>query len=396
MAKASALVAKAVEMTAARVFIALALCLAFDAWVLGLALDGYLCGAVCFFAGQQNNATSAWLSLGGCILFCAVPVLGVPEGAAVAAASGGALLIHALPVVAAAAAVAVRAAGAATTTTPAGSPWAAKKMAFTGRLAVLNSLFIPDGQKDAKNYSVMLNNWGKKWMYDEDLDPAVALLWVHGYGPSATLDDTWPTAFLTWYSDRQDDSLSQFSTTANSFEAALNSVTWFYNKQLSALGHKNLEKGHVRSMPRIPDLVSQATAARGTSAMDRHEDLQADHDDDLTQAQWCKIAALLLSGAAATAALDESPYMVVSALYIMLAGKALASRGEDIRAHLIGGYAVHQYEGIGPNPEGADVLSMVIRGGKTNGSGRRRRGGTMPHKNPLLCAVGATIVRQAI
>jgi|AntAceMinimDraft_5_1070358.scaffolds.fasta_scaffold56670_2 hypothetical protein len=144
MAKASVLVVKAVEATAACVFI-IALALAFDAWVLGLSLDGQLCGAVCFFAGQQNNATSAWLSLLGCILFCAVPVLGVPEGAAVAAASGGTQFIHALPVVAAAAAAAVRAVRAATTTTPAGSPWAAKTMAFTGRLAALNSLFIPDG-----------------------------------------------------------------------------------------------------------------------------------------------------------------------------------------------------------------------------------------------------------
>ena len=38
---------------------------------------------------------------------------------------------------------------------------------------------------------------GQKWMWDENLDPAVALILVHGEGPSVTLDDTLPTAFFT-------------------------------------------------------------------------------------------------------------------------------------------------------------------------------------------------------
>mmetsp|Transcript_28874 Transcript_28874/g.58607 ORF Transcript_28874/g.58607 Transcript_28874/m.58607 type:complete len:286 (+) Transcript_28874:176-1033(+) len=66
---------------------------------------------------------------------------------------------------------------------------------------------------------------------------------------------------------------------------------------------------------------------------------------------------------------------------------AVATRGEDIRAENVACSFVRKVLTVGQN--GTYGLFFMSNGGKTNAKGRLVYFGSIPHKNPLLCAIAA-------
>jgi len=248
-------------------------------------------------------------------------------------------------------------------------------------LESLNGLNPPKSESTNRVYFCTISNFGTKFAESSDLSMFAAMTWATKTADGSVEPDT--TIIFRFLSFVFDSIGEDGGASPGNYLAVKKAVPWFLNKQVTVLGRATrMAKGFVNTIAGVKELDKKVGSYKSTVALEEHEDLQADQDPTLNVKQWISISMMLIAGAP-VGDFNESPLGFCITLGIMLLGRALASRGEDLRGFVIGCLGAQVYDGIGP--EGTMVITAVSRSGKLNSSGRHTRQGMIAHHNPILC-----------
>jgi hypothetical protein len=221
----------------------------------------------------------------------------------------------------------------------------------------LNGLNPPKTESTNRSYFCTISNFGTKFAESTGLGMAVAMIWATKAPDGSVQPDT--KIIFRFLSFVFDSIGEDGGASPGNYSAVKKAVPWLLKKQVTVLGRATrMPKGYINTIAGVKELDKQVNSYKSNVALEGHEDLQADQDPTLNVKQWISISMMLIAGAP-VGNFNESPLGFCITLGIMLLGRALASRGEDLRGFVIGCLGAQVNDGIGP--EGTMVITAGWR-----------------------------------